>query len=84
MINKMGPNARFTETQLATLRAGFGAFERMPLRKADELMDLLDGCCDGAMLQLAQANIRFVSVLAANRVYRATGVFPARHPAPKT
>ena len=65
---------RFNPNQLDVLRAEFAKIERIDpcLPTYDKMIKLLDGMPIEQLRQIHQANIRFLSKLAANRLMRAT------------
>jgi hypothetical protein len=60
----------FTDIQLAELRNGYASINTVdPCGKAyPKLIAMLDKCNQATLKQLADANIKFVSVLARNRI----------------
>jgi len=58
--------------QIETLRASFATTpDRISMKNADRLIDLMDRCDPATMQALADADIKFVSLLAKGRILRA-------------
>lgn len=70
----MKTNRPFTPEELTTMAKSYATIERIDpcAQSYKKLVALLDSLPLDALSQLASANIRFVSVLASNRVRRLT------------
>ena len=68
--NGMTADARFTEEHLGKLRTAFATIETVNPDRLEDFHRLFRCCNDGALTQLANANIKFVSRLARNAQVR--------------
>lgn len=60
----------FCEQQINLMRASYGKLETISSDKLKHFHDIWDKCTDAQIAQLAGAEIKFVSKLAANEVLR--------------
>jgi len=73
--SRISPTSRadrtaFTATELATLREQFAKIETVNPDRLGEFRSIFNGCTEAAVIQLATANIKFVSKLACNEIAR--------------
>ena len=61
---------RFSDAQLATLRAEFAGIATVNPGRLDAFRRIFNGCSDAALAQLAGAGVKFASKLAVNALRR--------------
>jgi hypothetical protein len=66
----VGKREVFTVSELTVLREGFARIKTVNPKRLTQFHQIFDGCGDRALRQLAGANIRFLSKLAANACVR--------------
>ena len=71
----------FTADELNTLRTGFATIGSVNTDRLTQFRKIFDGCEDAALRQLADAQIKFVSKLAANACARRGIMLAAATPA---
>lgn len=66
----MAKHDKFSEKHLVRLRAEYAPIQTVPTESLKKFHELFDNCSDNALKQLAQAKIKFVSLLAINACHR--------------
>jgi hypothetical protein len=66
----MSKRTTFTAAELNTLRAKFAGISTVNPDRLGQFHEILDGCDDAALRQLAEADVKFLSKLASNACAR--------------